>query len=131
NPHLIDGRDPSYRLRNPNPPSTPQPKTTTRSIIRPLAAPAPREGLRPRRGHTPRPQRQGAHHGLRAGLQRPAPPAPPAPRADHARLHGGAGGPAMGLPQQPGRPLLPELRGDRRAGALLPRYGVRASGSTS
>ena len=49
------------------------------------------------------------------GLQRQAPPARPASRPADPRLHGGAGGAAVGLPQQPGRPLLPDLREHRRA----------------
>jgi hypothetical protein len=52
----------------------------------------------------------GAHH------KQPGQHAAP----DHPHLPGGSGGAAMGLPQQRGRPLLPELRGNRRESGVRP-----------
>ena len=46
---------------------------------------------------------------------------------DHPRLPGGAGGPAVGVPQRPLRLLLPELRDDRRQGGVRPQHGCRSA----
>ena len=77
------------------------------------------------RGDAPRPQRQGADHGLCARLVGPAPPAGPAPRPADPRHAGGAARAAVGLPQQPGWAVLSELRDDRPARPMLPGHGVR------
>ena len=89
--------------------------------------PPPREGVRPRPRRAAGPQRQGPHPGLRPRLGRPTPPAGPTQGPDHPRLPGGAGGPAMGLPQRPLRLLLPELRDDRRQGGVRPQHRCRGA----
>ena len=82
--------------------------------------PPPGEGFRSWPCRAAGPQRQGPYCRLRTGLERPEPAAAPTPRADHQGLPGRAGGAAVGLPQQPIRRLLPELREDRGQGASAP-----------